>query len=136
MTNNRNKPVPEQQQSAFDALGGEEVLSRLVDTFYQHISSHEEVRHLFPTDLTETAAKQKKFLTQFLGGPPLYTETFGHPRLRARHMPFIITPVQAEAWLSCMAHAMDDIGLSGPLREHMMHRFTLTAHHMINHPTP
>ncbi len=54
--------------------------------------------------------------------------------LRARHLPFVITPVQAEAWLSCMEKAMDDVGLTGTIREYMLERLRKTAHHMINHP--
>ncbi|PAD18992.1 globin [Shouchella clausii] len=129
-------PDQRNEQSPFEALGGEEKISELVDAFYRYIAAHEDVRHLFPEDLTHTAYKQKRFLTQFFGGPPLYTEEFGHPRLRARHMPFVISPVQAEAWLSCMERAMDDVHLSGDIRDYMMHRLRLTAHHMVNHPMP
>ncbi|GAF13610.1 LOW QUALITY PROTEIN: hemoglobin-like protein HbO [Bacillus sp. JCM 19045] len=121
--------------SPLEALGGQQVLDQLVDRFYTYIKEHDDVRHLFPDDLTQTAYKQKNFLTQFFGGPPLYTEEFGHPRLRHRHLPFTITTVQAEAWLSCMERAMDDVHLSGDIRDYMMHRLTLTAHHMVNHTT-
>ncbi|GAE25308.1 hemoglobin-like protein HbO [Halalkalibacter wakoensis JCM 9140] len=121
-------------QTPFDALGGEEILSQLVDRFYEKVSRHPDLSPLFPDDLTETARKQKQFLTQFLGGPSLYTEEHGHPMLRARHMPFVITPVQAEAWLECMERAMDDIGITGLIREFMLERLTMTAHHMVNQP--
>ncbi len=119
----------------FEALGGEPVLSSLVDTFYQYVANHPDLHHLFPDDLRETARKQKQFLTQFLGGPSLYLEEHGHPMLRARHMPFVITPIQAEAWLSCMKKAMDDIGIDGSIREYLFERLTMTAHHMVNHPS-
>ncbi|MFC5712489.1 globin [Thalassorhabdus alkalitolerans] len=123
-----------EEQSPFEGIGGQETLSRLVDTFYIHVKNHPELSPIFPEDLTETARKQKQFLTQFLGGPPLYTEEHGHPRLRARHMPFPITPSRASAWLSCMKLAMDEVGLEGPLREHIFDRLTFTAHHMVNTP--
>ena len=129
-------PDKNKETSPIEALGGEQKLNQLVDAFYKHIAEHDDVRHLFPSDLSETAYKQKKFLTQFFGGPPLYTEEFGHPRLRARHLPFTITPVQAEAWLTCMERAMDDVHLTGNIRDYMMHRLTLTAHHMVNQTTP
>ena len=87
---------------------------------------------IFPDDLTETARKQKQFMTQYLGGPNLYTEEHGHPMMKARHMPFPITPKRAEAWLSCMAEAMDEIGLEGKLRDVYYKRLVLTAHHMVN----
>ncbi|WP_332689165.1 globin [Halalkalibacter lacteus] len=119
-------------QTPYEAIG-EDVLSLLVDTFYQKVSDHPELAPLFPDDLTETARKQKQFLTQFLGGPSLYTEEHGHPMLRARHMPFTITPKHAQAWLSCMESAMDEVGLKGLIREYMIERLTMTAHHMVNH---
>ncbi|MCK9911515.1 globin, partial [Microbacteriaceae bacterium K1510] len=87
---------------------------------------------IFPDDLTETREKQFLFLTQFLGGPPLYSEQHGHPMLRARHMKFPITPQRADAWLSCMSQAMDKVGLEGELRKAIYDRLTLTAHHMVN----
>jgi hemoglobin len=121
-------------QTPYEALGGESVLSLLVDTFYDKVSRHPELSHLFPEELTETARKQKQFLTQFLGGPTLYTDEHGHPMLRARHMPFVITPIQAEAWLDCMIKAMDEIDVKGPIREYMIERLTMTAHHMVNQP--
>ncbi|KHF38829.1 globin domain-containing protein [Halalkalibacter okhensis] len=121
-------------QTPFDALGGEDVLSKLVDTFYRKVSQHPDLAPLFPNDLTETARKQKQFLTQFLGGPSLYSEEHGHPMLRARHMPFVITSIQAEAWLNCMERAMDDVGIEGVIREYMLERLSMTAHHMVNQP--
>ncbi|MFC0557658.1 globin domain-containing protein [Halalkalibacter alkalisediminis] len=120
-------------QTPYEALGGEAVLALLVDTFYENVSQHPDLAHLFPDDLTETARKQKQFLTQFLGGPTIYTDEHGHPMLRARHMPFVITPVQAEAWLDCMKKAMEDINVQGPIRDYMIERLTMTAHHMVNH---
>ncbi|OZI12543.1 globin [Bacillaceae bacterium SAS-127] len=113
---------------------GEEKLSELVDLFYSKVSKHPDLFPIFPDDLTETARKQKQFLTQYLGGPPLYTDEHGHPMLRARHMPFPITPKRANAWLQCMSEAMDETGIDGEFREFFYHRLELTAHHMTNQP--
>ncbi|ABS73521.1 MULTISPECIES: globin domain-containing protein [Bacillus] len=115
----------------YEAIG-EELLSQLVDTFYERVSSHPLLKPIFPSDLTETARKQKQFLTQYLGGPPLYTEEHGHPMLRARHLPFPITDERADAWLSCMSKAMDQVGLEGDIREFLYGRLELTARHMVN----
>lgn len=123
-----------QDLSPYELLGGEEVLSRLVDSFYANVSKDPDLSPLFPNNLDETARKQKQFLTQFLGGPSLYTEEHGHPMLRARHMPFIITPIQAERWLACMEKAMDEMNIEETIREYMLQRLTMTAHHMVNHP--
>ncbi|MGY4689540.1 globin domain-containing protein [Salibacterium sp. K-3] len=123
-----------QQESLYETIGGEHVLYQLVDTFYANVKNHPDLIPIFPEDLTETARKQKQFLTQFLGGPALYTEEHGHPMLRARHLPFTITKTRASAWLSCMEDAMDEIELEGPAREEIVQRLTMTAHHMINTP--
>ncbi|MED4455437.1 thiol management oxidoreductase [Metabacillus fastidiosus] len=113
---------------------GADLLSQLVDSFYGKVENHHLLAPIFPTDLTETARKQKQFLTQYLGGPSLYTEEHGHPMLRARHLPFPITPARAEAWLSCMKEAMKEVGLEDEVKEFLLHRLTLTAHHMVNTP--
>lgn len=119
----------------YEALGGEKVLTALIERFYyRYVKNHPDLAPLFPEDLTEVARKQKQFLTQFLGGPPLYTEEHGHPMLRKRHMRFVIRPKQAEAWLECMNNAMDDVGLEGEIREYVFERLKMTAYHMVNHP--
>jgi hemoglobin len=119
-------------KNAYEEIGGSETLEKLVTAFYNKVKEHPDLAPIFPDDLTETARKQKQFLTQFLGGPPLYSEEHGHPMLRARHMPFPITPKRAEAWLSCMRSAMEEIDLPSPWREQIFSRLTFTAHHMVN----
>ena len=124
---NEKKPTP------YEAIG-EDTLHSLVDTFYGLVAQHPDLAPIFPNDLSEIARKQKQFLTQYLGGPPIYTDEHGHPMMRARHLPFPITPTRATAWLSCMKQAMDKTGLEGPLREDFYSRLYLTAQHMINMP--
>jgi len=116
----------------YELIGGAKTVARLVDTFYDLVQQHPDLAPIFPEDLTETRKKQYMFLTQFLGGPALYSDAYGHPMLRARHMPFPITPKRAEAWLSCMKEAMDRVGLQGEVRDAIFDRLTLTAHHMVN----
>ncbi|QQE74676.1 globin [Brevibacillus composti] len=116
----------------YEQIGGAETLSRLVDTFYDLVKEHPDLAPLFPEDFTEVKERQYQFLTQFLGGPTLYSDKHGHPMLRARHMRFPIGPTQAEAWLACMKEAMDRIQLEGPLREQIFERLRLTAYHMVN----
>ncbi len=111
---------------------GEGQLHRLIDVFYSKVKKHPDLYPIFPEDLTETIRKQKQFMTQYLGGPSLYTEEHGHPMLRARHLPFEITPDRAKAWLSCMYQAMDEVGLKGEIRDFYYQRLFLTAQHMIN----
>ncbi|MGG3469839.1 globin [Neobacillus pocheonensis] len=123
----------EKKLTPFEAIG-EETLHRLVDTFYGLVAQHPDLAPIFPNEFTEIARKQKQFLTQYLGGPSLYTEEHGHPMMRARHLPFPVTPTRAKAWLFCMTQAMDMIGLSGPIRDEFYSRLYLTAQHMINTP--
>ncbi|AYC29021.1 globin [Paenisporosarcina cavernae] len=111
---------------------GEERLHLLIDTFYSKVAKHPLLSPIFPDDLTETARKQKQFMTQYLGGPNLYSEEHGHPMLRARHKPFPITPSRAQAWLECMSEAMDEVELDGTFRDFFYKRLVLTAHHMTN----
>lgn len=111
---------------------GEEKLYKMIDIFYEYVKNDHRINHLFPDDLIETAYKQKLFQTQFLGGPNLYNEKYGHPMLRARHIPFKVTPAASEAWLENMNRAILDVGIDEELREYLMARYTLTAKHMVN----
>lgn len=120
------------QQSIYELIGGADTIRRLVDTFYGKVGQHPDLTPIFPEDLTETADKQFLFLTQFFGGPTLYSDKYGHPMLRARHMPFEITPTRAKAWLSCMNETLDELGLQGPVRDFMFERLTQTGYHMVN----
>ncbi len=115
----------------YDEIGAEK-LHLLVDTFYGNVAKHPLLIPIFPNDLSETARKQKQFLTQYLGGPNLYTEEHGHPMMKMRHNPFPITPERAQAWLSCMRDAMDTVGLEGKSRDTFYRRLELTANHMVN----
>ena len=120
----------------YQDIGGAQTLQKLVDVFYNLVAAHPDLAPIFPEDLTETKERQFKFLSQFLGGPDLYSREHGHPMLRARHMPFPITPERAEAWLSCMNQAMDKTGIQGKIREYVFNRLVQTAYHMVNqHPT-
>lgn len=123
----------EKLPTLFEAIG-EKKLHELIDAFYRRVGKHPDLTPIFPNDLSETARKQKQFQTQYLGGPPLFSNEHGHPMMRARHLPFEITPKRAEAWLSCMSEAMDEVGLDGPLRQEYYSRLVLTAQHMINKP--
>lgn len=125
---------PLQDKSLYDRLGGEGTLQSLVHSFYDKVAKHSELAPIFPDDLTLTAEKQYKFLSQFFGGPTLYSNEYGHPMLRARHMPFTITPKRAEAWLLCMKEALSEQEIDEDVKDEMFSRLTFTAHHMINTP--
>ena len=99
-------PIPLREGGSLYDRIGPEALARLVQHFYARVAAHPDLAPIFPADLTLTAEKQLAFLTGFLGGPPLYHQRFGPPRLRARHLPFPITPTRARAWLACMQAAL------------------------------
>lgn len=99
-------PLPLGTQGTLYERIGPQPLALLVERFYGFVAVHPDLVRIFPADLTLTAQKQLAFLTGFLGGPPLYHQQYGHPRLRARHLPFQITPQRAQAWLWCMNQAL------------------------------
>jgi hemoglobin len=123
------------ETTLYEKLGGAEAIERLVTAFYRRVAADPKLAPIFPGDWPSTAEKQRLFLTQFTGGPPLYSEVHGHPRLRARHMPFPITPDRAKAWLANMGSAMDEVGLVGAARDELWERLVLTAAHMVNQET-
>lgn len=124
----------ESQGTIYEAIGGREAVEELVDAFYSKVAEHPKLTPIFPKDLTETARKQKQFLTQFFGGPALYSEEHGHPMLRRRHLPFSITPSRRDAWLSCMHEALSEVDIAENYKTAIFERLTLTAQHMMNTP--
>jgi hemoglobin len=116
----------------FEAIGGADTIRRLVEAFYPRVQADPALAPIFPADITPVMERQRLFLTQFLGGPGLYSATYGHPMLRARHLPHAITPARRDAWLRCMAAALADIGLPADAREEVLARLAPVAAHMVN----
>ncbi|HEX6890819.1 MAG TPA: globin [Chryseolinea sp.] len=119
------------EEPLFDRLG-ETNLQLLVDRFYDLVFENPQISHLFKTDKSIIKEKQRLFLTQFLGGPPLYSSQYGHPRLRARHLPHTITADDAVAWLSCMSTAVSSLSIEQYLKDELMERLIPTAMFMVN----
>lgn len=111
---------------------GEVKLYQMIDTFYKYVSIHETLSPIFPGDWSETARKQKLFMTQLLGGPALYSMERGHPMMRARHLPFPITVERATEWIDCMEKAMDEVQLQKEIKEYLLTLFSNIARNMIN----
>ncbi|WP_128894597.1 globin domain-containing protein [Longirhabdus pacifica] len=116
----------------YEWIGGEQTVRQIVEVFYPIVIKNESIGALFPEDIRNVQEKQFLFLTQFLGGPPLYSDQYGHPMMRARHMPFPITKESADAWLSCMEQALIEIGLEEEKREVVLQRLSQPAYHFIN----
>lgn len=123
------------EPSPFDALGGEPVITALVDRFYDLMDiepAYAELRAAHGSTLDNARQRLIWFLCGWLGGPQHYTERFGHPRLRQRHMPFSIGIVERDQWLACMDQAMQETGLAPTWRERLNVSFFQTADWMRN----
>ncbi|HID82939.1 MAG TPA: globin [Chromatiales bacterium] len=123
------------QQTPYAQLGGEEKVRQLVNRFYDlmdELPEAYEVRKLHAESLDSAREKLFKFLSGWLGGPPLYEQEYGHPMLRRRHLPFAIGERERDQWLMCMQLAMDEVGIQGQLRQHLDQAFFRTADHMRN----
>jgi len=124
-----------QATSAFDALGGESAVRALVDRFYDLMdleSAYAGIRRLHPATLDSSRDKLFWFLCGWLGGPNHYIDRFGHPRLRARHLPYTIGIAERDQWLACMAQAMDERGIDTALATRLYEAFFNTADWMRN----
>jgi hemoglobin len=121
----------------FDAMGGEEHVRELVDRFYDLMDLEPQFKQLRATHgatLDDARNKLFWFLCGWLGGPDHYAERFGHPRLRARHLPFRITSVERDQWVACMWSAMEQVKVPEALRKRLEESFLNTADWMRNTP--
>lgn len=119
----------------YEALGGEAAVRRLVDRFYDLMDTLPEaqgIRALHPAELASSREKLFLFLTGWLGGPPLYVERFGHPRLRARHLPFPIGESERDQWLFCMQQSVNELDVEQHWRDFLMEKFGGLADFMRN----
>ena len=127
--------MDEATATPYELLGGDAGVRALTDAFYDHLELDDEfaiVRRLYPAKLDESRDKLYWYLSGWLGGPQHYVERFGHPRLRARHLPYAIASAERDAWLACMRMALDDIKAPRALHEALMKAFHGTADWMRN----
>lgn len=121
--------------TAYQLLGGDSVVKALVDRFYDLMElepAYSALRQAHPPDLKPARDKLYWFLSGWLGGPNLYIEQFGHPRLRARHLPFSIGILERDQWLACMAQAMTELSVDPSLKTRLEQAFFQTADWMRN----
>lgn len=124
-----------QPETAYEWVGGEAAVRALVDRFYDLMDlepAYAELRALHPTTLEGSRDKLFWFLCGWLGGPQHYVERFGHPRLRARHLPFPIGIRERDQWLACMDQAMQELQLDPALVNRLREAFFNTADWMRN----
>lgn len=121
--------------SWFQRLGREPGVERLVGRFYDLMDERSDVRDIramHPDDLTGSRDKLYKFLCGFLGGPSLYIKEYGHPALRARHLPFKIDEAARDQWLACMYQAIDEQVSEKFVADQIKASLYRTANHMRN----
>lgn len=121
--------------TAYTLLGGDARVRELVDRFYDLMDlepAYTELRAAHGTTLDDARDKLYWFLSGWLGGPSLYIERFGHPRLRARHLPFAIGIKERDQWVACMSQAMVDVQVPDALVQRLRQAFMQTADWMRN----
>lgn len=126
-----------QSPTLYDTLGGAGALRQMVDRFYDLMELEPEfagLRAMHPPATDGSRDKLFAFLSGWMGGPDLFVERYGHPRLRARHLPFAIGTSERDQWLRAMAWAMDDVGIAEDLRLRLMESFFQTGDWMRNKP--
>jgi hemoglobin len=125
----------EQPETPYEKLGGENVVRELVARFYELMDTLPEaydIRKIHQKDLSSAGDKLFMFLSGWLGGPSLYIEKYGHPRLRQRHFPFAIGEKESQQWMLCMTQAINEKITDEKLGELLITQLSKTANHMIN----
>ena len=125
----------DQYVSIFAILGGNSGVRKLVDRFYDLMSTKTEaetILNMHPANLEVSREKLYLFLVGWFGGPPLYVEKYGHPRLRMRHMPFAIDSAARDAWMLCMQEALKEQIPQEEIRAQVEGAFARLANHMRN----
>ena len=124
-------------RSFYERIGGELPLRRLVHAFYRFMDESEDtkpIRDMHAPDLSGAEEKLFLFLSGWMGGPPLYVEKYGHPRLRMRHLPFAIDESARDQWMLCMQHALKETLDDQVLRDELYFALYEVADFMRNRP--
>ena len=123
------------EESFYEAVGGEETFHRLVHKFYQGVADDPVLRPLYPeADLAGAEERLRGFLIQYWGGPSTYSQQRGHPRLRMRHAPFAIGSEQRDAWLKHMGEAVQSLGLPPEREQQLWQYLVYAAQSLVNTP--
>jgi hemoglobin len=138
-TNDNASPI---DATPYTLLGGETAVRHLVKRFYELMDTQPQaqgIRQLHPADLSRSEDKLFMYLSGWLGGPQLFIEKYGHPRLRQRHLPFAISTDEASQWMDCMRQALAETTTNEALRAQLGIALTELALHVRNrqdHDTP
>jgi len=121
--------------SIYELIGGVDQIDALVDRFYDLMvlePTFEDLRAMHPADLSSSREKLKFFLTGWMGGPDIYSPKYGHPMLRARHLPFKIGLKERNQWLACMYQALEECGIDSNVTKQLAESLFNTADWMRN----
>ncbi len=128
-----------QPGEVYGVLGGDDAapqaFAALADAFYDRVEQEPLLRPMYPKDaegMAEARENLALFLMQYFGGPAIYSEKRGHPRLRMRHGPYAIGPAERDAWLACMSGALDATPAFAPVAPLLRQYFIHTAHFLQN----
>ena len=119
----------------YESLGGEMGIKRLVHRFYELMDELPEayaVRQMHPESLQGSGQSLFEYLSGWFGGPSLYIQKNGHPRLRMRHVNYAVGPVVRDEWMLCMTQTLTEQVADPALRAHLIETFSQMADHMIN----
>jgi hemoglobin len=122
------------EESAYERWGGEPFFTALIERFYAGVAADPLLRPMYPDDLTESKAHLALFLMQYWGGPRHYSDQRGHPRLRMRHVPFVIGRAEADAWLRHMTDAVRAAAMDPDDERELLDYLTMAAGSLINSP--
>ena len=126
-------PETSEPQSFYEAVGGEPTFRKLVDEVYAGVADDPVLRPLYPeADLGPANERFRLFLMQYWGGPHTYSDQRGHPRLRMRHAPYKVGPIERDAWLRAMRVAVDEADLPPALEQQLWQYLEMAAHSMMN----
>jgi hemoglobin len=122
------------ETTLYEAVGGLPFFVALVDRFYDGVAADQELLALYPQpdDLRPARRRLALFLAQYWGGPTTYSDERGHPRLRARHLPFAIGPGERDRWLGHMGAAVEALAPSAAIADALLEYFERAATAMIN----
>lgn len=130
--------TPASAGSFYDEVGGAETFRKLTEVFYVEVAKDEVLRPLYPEeDLGPAERRLRMFLEQYWGGPRTYSDERGHPRLRMRHVPYRVGPIERDAWLRCMHIAIasiDEDTLDAAHRKALVDYMEMAAQSMMNSP--
>jgi hemoglobin len=120
--------------TVYELAGGSEFFESLVDRFYKGVALDPVLLPLYPhpEDLAPARRRLTLFLIQYWGGPTTYNDERGHPRLRMRHAPFVIGPVERDRWLLHMRAAVDAMDPPDEVRAALLDYFAMAAESMRN----